>query len=512
MFQKKEICFKNFKQASDLSFKQEFFMNENENSHILVVDDNPDNLRLIIDMLNEMRFNVRPAKNGQDALNSARAYPPDLILLDILMPKMDGYETCKMIKSDNELKDIPVIFISALKTPVDKVKAFAVGGVDYVNKPFNKDEFIARITTHLSLRNLQKSLAEKNIELRRAKDAAISANNAKSEFLANISHEIRNPMNAIIGMVDLSLLHNIDENLRENLFTVKDSANHLLDIINDILDISKIEAGKIELEIIDFDIIDLIQSIIRTFTVQVQQNKLYLKFEKDETISRYVKGDPLRLRQILANLIGNAIKFTHEGGVTVRVSASEQANKKIRCHISIMDTGIGIPENKIQSIFDNFNQANKSMTRKYGGTGLGLSISKQLVELMDGSIDVHSIPEKGTTFNVAITFNPGNKDSINKNKRSTSEKSMTEKLDLDHLQSLSKTDTSEVIQKELTGILKDMPEHYRIELKKSLDMLDINATKAFIDVIKKESPHAASVLMECVRKFDFKSLEKLLFN
>ncbi len=248
-------------------------MHENKQSHVLVVDDNPDNLRLIIGMLNKIRFHVRPAKNGQAALKSARAFPPDLILMDIIMPKMDGYETCKHIKSDDKLKDIPVIFISALRTPVDKVKAFAVGGVDYINKPFNKDEFIARITTHLSLRNMQKALAEKNEELHIAKNAAISASKAKSEFLANMSHEIRTPFMRIIGMSELSLLNDLDENLRENLLIIKDSANHLTDIINDMLDISKIEAGKIELEIIDFDIFDLIQSIIHTFTVQVQQKK-----------------------------------------------------------------------------------------------------------------------------------------------------------------------------------------------------------------------------------------------
>jgi signal transduction histidine kinase/HPt (histidine-containing phosphotransfer) domain-containing protein len=366
-----------------------------------------------------MNFNVRPAKDGQTALNSARSNPPDLILLDILMPGIDGYETCKQIKADESLKDIPVIFISALSAPVDKVKAFDVGGVDYINKPFNKDEFLARVTTHLSLRIMQQSLEEKNKELRMAKieaeesrKVAESANKAKSTFLANMSHEIRTPMNTIIGMTDLTLLKYSDEELRENLLAVKDSAKHLLDIINDILDISKIEAGRIELEIVDFDIIELIQSIIRTFTLYIQQNNIYLNFEKNEATPGIVKGDPVRLRQILVNLIGNSIKFTQEGGVTVRVTGNEETNRKIKYNIAVIDTGIGIPADKIHTIFESFSQADKSTTRKYGGSGLGLAITKELVELMGGRIQVQSQPEVGTTFDLSLSFDQGNQKSI----------------------------------------------------------------------------------------------------
>jgi len=241
-----------------------------------------------------------------------------------------------------------------------------------------------------------------------------------------MSHEIRTPMNTILGMTELSLLKKLDDDLRENLINVKESSNHLLDIINDILDISKIEAGKIELEIIDFDIIELIQSIIRTFQVQAQKHNIYLKLETAESTPAYIKGDPVRLRQVLVNLIGNAVKFTQEGGVTVNITGTKQLSKKIKFFISVIDTGIGIPKNKLQSIFENFSQASKSTTRKYGGSGLGLSISKKLVELMGGSIQAESELEKGSCFFVTISFDPGNEQII-KDKQSTQKTTEAEK-------------------------------------------------------------------------------------
>jgi len=254
--------------------------------------------------------------------------------------------------------------------------------------------------------NLENEVKERTIHLE-------EANKAKSDFLANMSHEIRTPMNSIIGMTELSLLQNIDDDIRENLLVVKDSADHLLDLINAILDISKIEAGKIELEVIDFDIFELIQSVLNIFTAQIEKNNLFLKFEKDEKIQQYVKGDPVKIKQILVNLIGNAVKFTHKGGVIVKLTGAEQLNHKIELTISVSDSGIGIPEDKLMSIFDSFSQVDLSTSRKYGGTGLGLSISKQMVELMGGSIHAESKLEKGTTFYLTIFVDHGNEEVIN---------------------------------------------------------------------------------------------------
>ena len=267
---------------------------------------------------------------------------------------------------------------------------------------------IKRISTIHSMAILR-HLYEQDIVIE--KNKAEIANQAKSTFLANMSHEIRTPLNAILGMTEMSLHHELSEEVRENLYVVRDSANHLMDVINDVLDISKIEAGKIEIDCVDFDIVELIQSILNTFTVHLKKQSLYLKFEKDETTPRYVKGDPIKLKQILVNLLGNAIKFTKQGGITVEIAGKKELNA-IHYTLSVADTGIGISQDKLNSIFESFSQADSSTTRKYGGTGLGLNISKKLIELMGGTISVESTPDKGSIFYLVFKLDMGNKSFI----------------------------------------------------------------------------------------------------
>ncbi len=387
-------------------------MSEKREQLILIVDDNPNNLQVLGSILSTRGYKIALAKSGTEALSFVENKSPDLIFLDIMMPDLNGFEVCERLKASERSRMIPVIFVSALSNTQHKLKAFSIGGVDYITKPFNVAEVVERARVHLDLKSMREALMDTNQqlrqqinerqklegELRKAKEKAEATTKTKSDFLASMSHEIRTPMNGIIATASLLKNTDLNDTQKDYVDIIDYSANNLLTIINDILDISKIEAGQITLEHIDFNLHNVINETLKLLKPKAREKEIRFEAHIDESVPLYAKGDPIRLKQIVINLANNAIKFTSEGSVKIEVETIEKADSYRKYLFKVVDTGIGIPKAAHDKLFKEYLQAEISTSRKFGGTGLGLSISKKLVELMQGEIGFESEEGKGSTF------------------------------------------------------------------------------------------------------------------
>jgi PAS domain S-box-containing protein len=247
----------------------------------------------------------------------------------------------------------------------------------------------------------QKSVEEQLVQ---AKLSAEEANTAKSVFLAKMSHEVRTPMNAVIGMIDLTLDTELNAEQRDNLKVAKDAADNLLSLINDILDLSRAQAGKVVLEDMEINLPDIVKNVCKALAVLARHKGIDIIWDIDPQIPRALSGDPVRLRQVLVNIVNNAVKFTHKGKVQVNVKMESKTAKDCMVRFEVIDQGIGIPKKNLDTIFDVFTDAHNTTARRYGGTGLGLAICKKLVEMMRGTLSVESVEGKGSTFKFTIIF------------------------------------------------------------------------------------------------------------
>ena len=362
---------------------------------ILVVDDTPDNLVLMSNLLKN-DYKVRIVTAGEKALKIALSdSPPDLILLDIMMPGLDGYEVCRRLKRDPKTMNIPVIFLTAKAEVEDEKKGLELGAVDYITKPISPPIVMARVKNHLALKAMADFLQEKNLELEGARSAAEKANLAKSDFLSSMSHELRSPLNAILGFAQLMESDSPapTPTQKESIAQILQAGWHLLTLINEILDLAKVESGQVPLSREPVSLAEVLLECRGMVETQAQQRGVHMIFPESDP-HYFVMADRTRVKQILINLLSNAIKYNSPQG-TVEVKCDEGAPGRIR--VSVSDTGEGLSPDQMAQLFQAFNRLGQEAGGEEG-TGIGLVVAKRLVELMEGEIGAESAVGMGCVF------------------------------------------------------------------------------------------------------------------
>jgi signal transduction histidine kinase len=392
---------------------QDFMANgKSFQSKILIVDDDEQHIEMLCDCIEDIVTTIVTAKNGVEAIAIAIKELPDLILMDVMMPEMNGFDACKKIKEISQTAHIPVIFITALNDLESILRAFDCGGVDYVSKPFHTKEIISRLKNHLKVQYQQRQLMDLAIELKSARESAESArivaekaNQAKTDFLCNVSHELMTPMNMIMNMTHFALDSGLNLQQTEYLEKIKRSSELLKELIDDILEYSSCESGEVKSNQDIFNLTDVLTTVKNKLTFRMKENnQIQLFFSEDPLIPQQLIGDAVRLQKVLFHLGDNAIKFTSSGYVKIKSRLLELKDTQVSVAFSVKDTGPGMSKNQQDALFQPFVQADSSRTRKYGGVGLGLALCRQLIKMMNGKIFINSIPDKGSIVKLQFDF------------------------------------------------------------------------------------------------------------
>ncbi|MFA4866930.1 MAG: response regulator [Pedobacter sp.] len=377
-----------------------------EKINILIVDDIPENIIALEALLQRDDINIITTTNPNEALRISWEMDIAIAMIDVQMPEMDGFELVEILKSNPRTKEILIIFVTAIsKETKYAVKGLNTGAVDYLYKPLDPYITSAKVDSFIQFVRHKREIQKKNQELEayqkeliKAKDLAEQGKRIKENFLANMSHEIRTPINGIIGISQLLKKSNLTDQQHEMVNLLEISSNSLLGVINDVLDLSKIESGKFKINRTPTDLSRICNDVIDLLRISSIEKKLDLIIKLDSDLPNTVIADSLRLNQVLMNLIGNAIKFTHKGSVTLKVEVLDTKGNNVQIRFSVIDTGIGIAKENIDKIFETFEQADEQTTIKFGGTGLGLAIVKNLAKLKGGTLEVQSEEFIGSTF------------------------------------------------------------------------------------------------------------------
>lgn len=382
---------------------------------VLIIDDSPENVEVLAGILSD-DYDIRFALSGSESLALVEGMLPDLILLDVMMPGMDGYQVLEALKQEARTRDVPVIFVTAKDDAISETRALCAGAVDFIHKPINPEVVRARVHLHLELEHRAVALRQANneialhrdhldelvyqrtLELAAALDEAQCANRAKTTFLANISHEMRTPMHHILGYTHLLARNLTDSKARERLDRIGQATEHLLSLISDVIDTARLEADQMRIEALELDLSRVFQHAVEQARAGAGARVLQLSSDIDPHLPTHLVGDPVRLSQVIGNLLNNAVKFSHQGLIIVRAQRVDTHSGSVTVRFAVEDQGPGIDQALRERLFNLFEQKDSSLTREYDGLGLGLALSQRLVSLMGGEIGVESAPGQGSCF------------------------------------------------------------------------------------------------------------------